>query len=259
MVELRSARSLDRGERAELFTASYEGYVVPFRIDEAQLAYLEDAFDLDVDASLVAVRDGVPVGLANLGVRGEDGWVGGIGVVASARRDGVGRRLLEMLHEQARARGLRRVWLEVIDVNTAAFALYEQLGYRVVRGLEVWSLPLAVGTAGAAREVPFAQAHERIRESRTGREPWQRADETLAHHDDLRGLETDAGAAVFRAGPAAVQLMQIAGDAERLLSSLRVEAPVSMLNLPPDDPAADALRALGGAVTVRQHEMILEL
>jgi hypothetical protein len=63
---------------------------------------------------------------------------------------------------------------------------------------------------------------------------------------------------VFRAA-GAVQLIQVAGEAEPLLRSLRRLGTVSVLNLPEDDPAAPVLRALGASVVVRQHEMLLEL
>src|SRR5690242_2576777 len=240
-LELRSARSLAPGERAELFNAAYEGYLIPFHVDEATLAFMDDAFDLDLDASRIAVRDGDPVGLGNLGLRGEDAWIGGVGVVASARRSGVGEALMRALHEQARERGVRRVWLEVIFENTGAFALYQKLGYRTVRDVEVWSLP-ADGDADTGREVPAAEAHARIRELRDGREPWQRADETLTHYTDARGLTADTSAAIYRQSGEHVQLLQLAGDPEPLLRALRALGQVSVLNLPEDDPAAAVLR-----------------
>jgi ribosomal protein S18 acetylase RimI-like enzyme len=256
--ELRSARSLSPGERAELFNAAYEGYLIPFHVDEATLAFMDDAFDLDLDASRIAFRDGEPVGLGNLGLRGEDAWIGGVGVVASARRSGIGEALMRALHEQARARGVRRVWLEVISNNTGAFALYEKLGYRTVRDVEVWSLP-ADGDSSAAREAPPREAQARIRELRNGREPWQRADETLAHYADLRALVGENFAALYRQSGEHVQLVQLAGDPEPLLQGLRALGQVSVLNLPEDDPAAPILRELGGTVRIRQHEMLLEL
>jgi hypothetical protein len=163
---------------------------------------------------------------------------------------------MRALHDEARERGVRRVWLEVIDRNTGAFTLYEKLGYRVVRDVEVWSLTAEDG-ASPAREVPPAVAHARIRGLRSGREPWQRADATLASYDDLRGLETDDGVAVFR-GRATVQLFQFAGEAEPLLTALRRLGTVSVLNLPTEDPAAETLGSLGATVVVRQHEMLLE-
>jgi ribosomal protein S18 acetylase RimI-like enzyme len=256
-LDIHSARSLSSSDRAALFTSAYEGYLLPFRIEEQQLAGMDAAFDIDVDASRIASRDGELVGLGNLGVRGEDAWIGGVGVVTAARRSGVGEALMYALHEQAGERGVRRVWLEVIDRNLGAFALYEKLGYRVVRDVEVWSLPKEDGPP-AARDLPASEAHARVRELRSGREPWQRADATLASYDDLCGLATDDGVAVFRAG-SAVQLLQFAGRTEPLLAALRRLGTVSVLNLPADDPAAAALRAIGGDVVVRQHEMLLEL
>jgi ribosomal protein S18 acetylase RimI-like enzyme len=257
-IELRSARSLSPGERAELFNAAYEGYLIPFHVDEATLTLMDDAFDLDLDASRVAFRDETPVGLGNLGVRDEDAWIGGVGVVPAARRSGVGESLMRALHAQARQRGVTRVWLEVIVENTGALALYEKLGYRTVRDVEVWSLPAAGEGDSPAREVTAPEAHARIRELRTGREPWQRADETVDNYGDARGLETDDGAALFRGG-GAVQLLQLAGGAEPLLRWLRKLGTVNVLNLPEDDPTAVVLRELGGSVRIRQHEMLLEL
>ncbi len=260
--ELRSARSLSPGERAELFNAAYEGYLVPFHVDEAMLVFMDEAFDLDLDASLVADRDGSGVGLGNLGVRGEDAWIGGVGVVPPARRSGVGETLMRALHEQARERGVRRVWLEVIVENTGALALYAKLGYRTVRDVEVWSLAADEEAESTALEVPATEARARLRELRTEREPWQRADETVEHYRDARGLVTDDGVALFRAGDpggGTVQLLQLAGEAEPLLRWLRRLGPVSVLNLPADDPAVTALDALGATVVIRQHEMLLEL
>jgi ribosomal protein S18 acetylase RimI-like enzyme len=259
-LELGSARSLAPGERAELFNAAYEGYLVPFHVDEAALAFMDGAFDLDLDASRIAYRDGEPVGLGNLGLRGEDAWIGGVGVVAGARRSGIGEALMRALHEQARERGVRRVWLEVIVENTGASALYEKLDYRTVRDVEVWSLPAGPDDdSDSAREIPAGEAHARIRELGAPREPRHRADGTLAYYDDARGLATDGGAAVYRQAGEHVQLVQFAGEPAPLLRALRSRGQVSVLNLPEDDAAAPVLRELGGSVVVRQHEMLLEL
>lgn len=256
--ELRSGRSLDRGERAELFTSAYEGYLLPFRIDGPTLASMEAAFDFDVDASRIAFRDGDPIGLGNFGIRGDEAWIGGVGVVQAARRSGVGEALMRALHDEARARGVSRVWLEVIVENAGALALYEKLGYRKVRDVEVWSLPASEEGGSPVREVSATEAQARIRELGSGREPWQRADATIANYGDALGLESADGAAVYRAG-GVVQLLQLAGNAEPLLSALARLGTVSVLNLAADDPAASALHGLGATVVVRQHEMLLEL
>jgi GNAT superfamily N-acetyltransferase len=242
------------GERAELFTAAYEGYLMPMHIDEAALAWMQEKFDFDLDGSRIAYRDGEPVGLANLAIRERDAWIGGIGVITAARRAGVGEALMRAVHEEARSRGVERVWLEVIVENTVAFALYEKLGYELLQDVEVWTLPAAEGY-DAGREVPAAEAKAQLPERH---EPWQRADGTLAHYDDVRALVTDTGAMLFCVLSSA-QLQQYAGEPEPLIRALRSFGDVHILNLPADDPAADVLRELGGSVTVRQHEMLLEL
>ena len=128
------------------------------QVDEEALRFLVRAFDLDDDE---------PVGLVNLGIRGERGWIGGLGVVSRARRRGIGRMLMEAVHEEARARGIRELSLEVIEANEAAFRLYEELGYGMTRWLEIGSLDSAPGEAPP--EEAWQAAHERIRASRSTR------------------------------------------------------------------------------------------
>ena len=54
---------------------------MPFRVDAAQLAAMIDAWGIDLARSRVAVVDGEPVGFANLAIRGDRGWIGGVGVM----------------------------------------------------------------------------------------------------------------------------------------------------------------------------------
>jgi GNAT superfamily N-acetyltransferase len=253
-VELRPAVSLSLAQRVELFNAGYEGYVVPMHIDEVGLGWMVEKLDIDLDGSCVAYRDGEPVGFANLAVRGDEAWVGGVGVVTNARRSGVGEALMEAIHEHARERGIKRVWLEVIVENAGAFALYEKLGYRTVQDVEVWTLPGEEGEP-VGREVPPDEVSAQLPERH---EPWQRASGTLANYDDVRGWVTDTGAMLFCVR-ASAQLQQYTGDPEPLLRALRTFKDAFVLNLPADDPAAAVFRDLGGTVTVRQHEMVVDL
>jgi ribosomal protein S18 acetylase RimI-like enzyme len=263
--ELRPASSFPLDELARIFTAAYEGYLVPMQVDEPALRFMVDAFDLDLDASRVALRGGEPVGLANLGVRGDRAWIGGVGVVPAARRGGLGRRLMETMHDEARRRGVTEVRLEVLEANEAAFRLYVELGYEHLRWLDIWSLPEG-DAAGDARSAPVQEAQAAIRGLRSAEEPWQRADRTLDHLLQLdpppQGLVADGGAAVFRVTGPRVAVVQAAGSPgalRQLLGSLRGRGAVSVLNLPEDDPAGEALRGLGGEVTLRQRELTLRL
>jgi ribosomal protein S18 acetylase RimI-like enzyme len=59
--------------------------------------------------------------------------IDGICVAAGARGQGVGTALIEALAQDARARAYAEMRLDVIDTNIRARALYERLGFRVVR------------------------------------------------------------------------------------------------------------------------------
>src|SRR5262249_56570338 len=124
-----------------------------------------------------------PVGLANLGLRGEDAWIGGVGVVTSARRSGVGEAPMRALHEEARGRGVRRVWLEGIVENEGAVALYEKLGYELMQDVEGWTLPAAEGEH-LGREGPVPEAKAQLPERH---QPWQRAGGNLSPYAGLSG------------------------------------------------------------------------
>ena len=181
-VELQPASDLSDEKLAALFTASYEGYLAPFTVDAAAMRALTETCDLDRAASVIAVRDGQRVGLANLGVRGSDAWVGGVGVVPTERRRGTGRRLMEALHENARS-ARRRAGLARGDRG-------EQRRDRSVRATRVRARARARGrvargaAGGEANETDAAEAHAWIREHRVGREPWQRDDALLAKAAD---------------------------------------------------------------------------
>ena len=226
---------------------------------------MEHAFDIEPEASLVARVDGELVGLGNLGLRGADAWIGGVGVVPKQRGAGLGEALMRALIAEAGTRGVERLWLEVIVENTAAVRLYEKLEFVHVRDVEVWSLDAQVAQSNyLPSPAPLEEAHAWVRAHRQGREPWQRSDGTVARLAELepapQGVLVDGGAAVVRSAAGRTNLVQLAGDGRAVLEAVRESGePVSLLNLAADDPAAAAFRELGGAVVVRQHEMLLEL
>lgn len=266
MLRFDPASSLPLDELVELFNAAYEGYLVPFRLSEAALRFMLEAFDYDLAGSLVARADGEPVGLAMLGLRGPSSWCGGIGVVASSRGTGLGGRLMEALLESARELGAERMQLEVIDANDAARGLYAKLGFEHVRDLEVWTLDAQPGAVPAPAAVD--EAHAWIRSRRTWSEPWQRADETVARFCVMepppQGVVVEGGAAIVRVTGGRASLVQAAAEhtsaGERLLRAAAATGDsLHALNLPADDALAGAFRALDGRVELRQHELELRL
>jgi len=259
-VELVPAAEFSDAELAATFTAGYEGYFMPLAVDADAFRFLARSFDYDLDASRV-VRDGnESVGLVMVARRGEDGWIGGVAVVPDLRRTGLGRQLMEAAAAEARARGVKQLWLEVLVQNTPAIGLYERLGYERVRELEVWALDgfdeqRREGTPAATRD-----ATGRV----TERPPWQRADETVANMDDAQALVTTSGTLIYRETTGTASLLQVAADVEDGVLDLLATLPphvksLRYMNGPVGDPVNAALKSLGGVEIARQHEMLLRL
>jgi [ribosomal protein S18]-alanine N-acetyltransferase len=65
-------------------------------------------------------------------VLGQDAEIADLAVAPSARRRGIGRRLLERILEDVETRGVDSVFLEVRESNVAARALYAAQGFAAV-------------------------------------------------------------------------------------------------------------------------------
>lgn len=264
-VELRPSNEFSLAELASVFTASYHGYLIPFALDETQLSYMVEVFDLDLSRSLVAVERQRPIGLANLGLRGERTWLGGIGVVPDHRGSGVGESLSRMLLDQAREAGAREMVLEVIVENSPAIALYEKLGFTRTRELEVLSLGASTDHS-EARETELDEGLRVVAAARREQEPWQRADETIVNlarrGSSPRAALAGGAAAVFTQDGDRVSLLQAAGDAAglaALVAALRSRGTITALNFPAGQLVAKALREAGAEVRLSQYEMVLPL
>jgi len=260
-IELRPAAELDAAALAAIFTAGYEGYALPIELDAAAFTAMASAYDLDLALSLVACRGDRPVGVVVLGVRGPAGWIGGLGVVMDERRHGIGRALTAAVLDGAVEAGIEEVTLEVLESNVAALALYEQLGFRTTRMLEVWTLDAEVGGSGAV-EGTVERARGWLERHRRHAEPWQRADGSLPTGTEPPSavLLGDDGAALFRAGGTTVDVLQLgartpAAAVEVLKAARGRGTSVRFVNVPGGDVASGAMRRLGGRLEVRQHEM----
>ena len=240
------ADTFELAQLAALFSAGYEGYYVPIHVDEAALAFMVSSWDIDLSRSCVALRDDERLGVTMLGVRGDRGWIGGLGVVVGERRSGVGRALMEAVLAHAPA----EVSLEVIEQNEPAIGLYESLGFERTRILEVWSLTEEPPAAAARTVEPRPLGQSDL--------PWQRADASLP--TEYERIEVDGGAALIRVNGPRISVLQLeARDesaAEELLAAARARGDsLQYVNVPEGDPASAALEALGGSLDVRQFEM----
>jgi ribosomal protein S18 acetylase RimI-like enzyme len=261
VIALEPASGRSHAELAALFTAGYEGYFMPVAIDEATFSFMARTWDYDLAGSLVATDGEADVGLGMLAVRGADAWIGGVGVVTGRRGEGIGERLMRAVEEQARARRVRRLWLEVLTQNEPAIKLYEKLGYEQVRELEVWSLDKKLVLQ--EHKVPSLPVAEAIGRS-TERPPWQRADASVTNLADAKAVGDDRGALVYRMASGIAGLQQVAAEDDHVILELLGSLPdgtagLRYLNGPAGDPVNAVLEALGGTRVARQHEMVLQL
>jgi ribosomal protein S18 acetylase RimI-like enzyme len=241
-MNLVAANTLSTDELAALFNAGYEGYVVPFRVDASQLENMIAAWQIDLSRSRISPGEGV----ALLGIRGERGWIGGLGVVPAARRRGIGRALMEAVLAEAPP----DVTLEVIEQNEPAIRLYEDLGFERARILEVWSLDAGVPPAEVREAEPSPAGEQDL--------PWQRADASL--RPGYERLEVDGGAAVIRGAGAVVSLLQLRADhldaARALVAGARGRGTgLRFVNVPEGHLGTAAIAELGGKLDLRQLEM----
>jgi ribosomal-protein-alanine N-acetyltransferase len=126
-VELRRANAADLDavialERAAYPTDAWSAEAMASQLENANTCYL------------VAERDGVLLGYAGLlAPRGsETAEVHTVTVAEAVRRQGIGRRMLTALLDEATARGAVEVFLEVRIDNASAQELYRSLGFEAV-------------------------------------------------------------------------------------------------------------------------------
>ena len=166
--------------------------------------------------------------------------------------------------DEARAHGLRELWLEVLFPNEPALRLYEKLGFERVRVLEVWTLEAfdrggeraarrgraGAGAHPARADVSASRGSAPTSPSRTWRTS-RRSRATAAH------CSTGARASASRccrALPPTTRPHAICSRASRPRPR-----PLQWLNGPAGDPFNAAFESLGGTLAWRQHEMLLRL
>ena len=132
-----SAKDADAAAALLIEFRDWWGYDKP--ADEVMRGAVETLVrDPATDYLLGAPEPGAPpCGVCQLRYRlsvwtgGDDCWLEDLYVRDDARRTGVGRALVEAGVERARARGCRRIELDVNEQNTAAIAFYGSVGFNI--------------------------------------------------------------------------------------------------------------------------------
>jgi GNAT superfamily N-acetyltransferase len=277
----RAVSEVDFGAFTAAFNRAYSDYFTPVVMTPASFRHLMDRDDLSLESSVAALDNGAVVGTGLLGIRGKMGWIGGMGVIPERRRQGIGYRMMSYLIDRARANGLTEVWLEVIEANQGAYALYRQLGFDPVRYLLILerdpdsALP-DLDPAYQVIENPVDTLLRHYDAFHDIPNCWQRARSSLEglipHIDGWAALdhEQTAGYVLGWANSIEVRLVDLAAAlgqhrtavAQTLLAYLHRHNPYAygaIYNVAEDDPLLPAYEALDYTTSFRQIEMRLKL
>jgi len=242
-----------------------------------------DAIDL---SSSVAVLDGNKiVGLSMMAARPPYGWIGGVGVIPSYRRQGIARRMIAHLLGCARQQQLQYVSLEVIDKNVGALDLYQQFGFETQRRLVMMDRPQQSVDNIASDKflIVECEAYEALLfydKFHALRNAWQRSRHALIDlSDNLRGwliVDTNCpehvlGYVVGWMTNKDIHILDLVGDPTEdnqplilqiLIQHLHSDEPTAIghaFNVGDDDVMYTVLCALGYEEILVQYEMELQL
>lgn len=122
-------------ELADLFNCGFEDYFMPVEFDEEHFSIFVARDGIDHSLSRVLLNENQPIGLGLIGLRGNVSRLGAMGIIKDWRSRGAGTLLVEKLMDEARGRGEKQMWLEVIVQNEPALHIYKKFGFKKIRQL----------------------------------------------------------------------------------------------------------------------------
>lgn len=264
------AARLSPNELTRLWNQAYEDYVVPIAFTEAQLQRHVRRARVDLALSLVARREGEPIGLSLAACQGALAYIAGFGVAKPMRRGGVASALIAAQLAHLAAQGLQAAQLEVIETNPAR-EVYARAGFRDTRRLLVLEgrpLPSQATTETLSLDpVVAADAHARLhRAPPTWRRQWPALQQAL-QEDGARALgcahggRIDAVAVTLDGGLQLSVLDAAAADRAsadalwRALAEAAAGRPLRLVDEPEDSVVALAARDAGLQPVLAQVEM----
>ncbi len=276
-IELIPASTFSYEELTEAYNHTRVDYIVPMPMNAVRLREYVETYDIDMEASAVAIDGNEILGLSMLGVRAGRAWITRLGVIRRNRRQGTGWTLVTHLIQQARQNNADYIVIEIIKDNIPAHNLFVKKKFRATRELLVLrrppGLPRIEAPVAEVQRLGYAEA-VRLLEARRSTPSWIDEKESLINAGNLSAFYATLADGsrgwlvyqntVFQLGRIVIQTE--AGDpvkvARVLLHHLHHTHPVQDTkteNLPSDDPHWLVFREMDYLVMFRRMEMVLNL
>lgn len=277
LIDLIPASAFSFEELTDAYNHTRVDYMVPMPMNASKLREYVTNYDIDMDASAVAIDGNEVLGLAMLGVRPGRAWITRLGVIRSNRRRGTGTALVDHLILHAKGQGLDRIIIEVIKDNVPAYTLFANKGFKPTRELLVLrrppGLPKTECPSAHIRLLGYDEAVKHLTQRRS-MSSWVDDKESLLNAGNLAAIEVTLpnGArgwlvyqnTVFQLGRLVIQTE--AGNplivGRTLLHQLHLTHPAQDTkteNLPLDDPHWPAFKEIGYLEMFHRIEMMLHL
>jgi GNAT superfamily N-acetyltransferase len=280
-VQLHRASNFSLQQLTDAYNQTRVDYIVPMPMNVARLQEYIDTYDIDLEASWVAMDGKIIFGLGMLGVRPGRSWITRVGVLPIGRRQGTGRAIVDKLMESASRRQCQELWIEVIAGNVPAQQLFLTGGFHPGRQLLVARRPpshtsplseesLVHGPRLEITELEHSHLLTLLNERRE-RPNWLNETESFHSNQDIRGLsvgdrEGGRGWVAYRADAYQLSHMVVevlegnpAQVTASVLQALHRRHPTQdavMENLPADSPYWSGFQTLGYFEVFRRLEMV---
>jgi ribosomal protein S18 acetylase RimI-like enzyme len=276
-IELIPASAFTYEELTEAYNHTRVDYIVPMPMNAARLQEYVEVYDVDLDASAVAINGYEILGLAMLGVREGRAWITRLGVIRSQRRQKTGFTLMTHLIEQARQKKAKTVILEVIENNLPAHNLSKKVGFKDTRQLLVLRRPPGEpqieSPEGHIERLGYVEARYLL-ENRVAKPSWIDENESLLNAGNLGTYYVTLADGsngwlvyqntVFQIGRLVLQTevgnpIHVARALLQALHSEHAAQDTKTENLPVDDPHWPVFKEMGYIEMFRRQEMVLQL
>ena len=276
-IDLIPASAFSYQELTDAYNHTRVDYMVPMPMNASKLREYVETYDVDMDASVVAVDGNEMLGLSMLGIREGRAWITRLGVIRSNRRNGTGTAMVDHLISQARQNNLDYIIIEVIQDNVPAQTLFEKKGFEHTRELLVLrrppSQPEIEAPAAEIENLGYIEAKELL-EQRTSIPSWLDEKESLLNAGNLAALRAtfpDGSTGwlvyqntVFQLGRLVMQTEK--GDPLAIgrallthLHTIHQAQDTKTENMPLADPHWPAFKEIGYIEMFHRMEMVLKL